>query len=281
MYDWLKALDPGRLIVDNSACDNPRGKPNFHMKTDIADFHMYFSMPDKTVRWQNFVKDYAQRPPWLWSPHGDALPRGDEPLMMSEFGNWGLPDITYMNHAPPGEGRVGDEPWWFATGRQLYQPAGAMERFHHFGLDRIWPDWSAMAASTQMAEFEALQYEIGDLRRHASISGYVITELTDAYWEANGLLDLERKPKAFHSRLAEINASDMVIVDLPRRDLWGAGQLVADVILSSYGRTAERAHLTWKLHLADGRTIGGGQPIEGWPVNRPASIGQVAMELPD
>lgn len=35
-YDWLKALDPTRLVVDNSPCNS-----NFHVKSDLNDFHYY------------------------------------------------------------------------------------------------------------------------------------------------------------------------------------------------------------------------------------------------
>ncbi|HRU32924.1 MAG TPA: glycoside hydrolase family 2 TIM barrel-domain containing protein, partial [bacterium] len=41
-YEWLKKRDKTRLVVDNSACF-----PNFHVKTDIEDFHNYFGFPDK------------------------------------------------------------------------------------------------------------------------------------------------------------------------------------------------------------------------------------------
>ena len=40
-YEWLKSLDPTRLVVGNSACWG-----NFHVTTDIADFHIYYAMPD-------------------------------------------------------------------------------------------------------------------------------------------------------------------------------------------------------------------------------------------
>ncbi|HTN61540.1 MAG TPA: glycoside hydrolase family 2 TIM barrel-domain containing protein, partial [Devosia sp.] len=40
-YDWLKALDPTRLISDNSACF-----PNFHVKSDLNDYHYYRSVPE-------------------------------------------------------------------------------------------------------------------------------------------------------------------------------------------------------------------------------------------
>ena len=38
------------------------------------------------------------------------------------------------------------------------------------------------------------------LRGEAPIQGYVITELTDVHWEANGILTLRRDRKAFHDR---------------------------------------------------------------------------------
>ena len=41
-YDWLKAADPSRLVVDNSPCNG-----NFHVKTDLNDFHYYRSVPER------------------------------------------------------------------------------------------------------------------------------------------------------------------------------------------------------------------------------------------
>jgi len=48
-YEWLKMLDPTRLVVGNSACSG-----NFHVATDIADFHNYYAMPDHHHRWREF-----------------------------------------------------------------------------------------------------------------------------------------------------------------------------------------------------------------------------------
>ena len=47
----------------------------------------------------------------------------------------------------------------------------------------------------------------------------MITEFTDAHWEANGLLDPMRGPKVYHDRLARLNASDVVVADMSRRDV--------------------------------------------------------------
>ena len=84
-YQQAKTFVPW-LVVDNSACCD-----NFHLATDIADFHQYAAIPDYASNFDRLVDDQAQRPGWLFSPYGDAAPKGDEPLMLSEFGNWGLP----------------------------------------------------------------------------------------------------------------------------------------------------------------------------------------------
>ena len=34
------------------------------------------------------------RAPWTFSPHGDATRTGTEPLIVSEFGVWGLPHLA-------------------------------------------------------------------------------------------------------------------------------------------------------------------------------------------
>ncbi|HVS05049.1 MAG TPA: glycoside hydrolase family 2 TIM barrel-domain containing protein [Candidatus Dormibacteraeota bacterium] len=273
MYDWLKQLDPTRLVVDNSACDTS-AKPNFHLATDIADFHAYSSMPDGAVRWRNLVGDMVRRPAWLWSPYGDARPRGDEPLMMSEFGNWGLPDISRMRDAD------GTAPWWFETGRQLCRPGGVEQRFHDLGLGRIWRDWPALAAATQWRQFEALQYEIGELRRHPEIRGHVITELTDAYWEANGLLDLARGRKVFHDRLAELNGPTVLIADLPRRDYWGGDEVTCEIVVASPATHQSGLQVTWTLTLDGGHRVDGVLPIASLAARTHHSV-RLRVSLPE
>ncbi len=275
MYDWLKEIDPTRLVVDNSACETPQ-TPNFHLKTDLADFHCYFGMPDNAVRWRNWVSDYAKRPAWLWSPHGDASPTGSEPLVVSEFGNWGLPRLDRLV-----EHYGGREPWWFGTGMAYYRPSGLRRRFKSYGLDRIWEDVNELADATQWHEFQALQFEIGQLRRHAPIRGYVITEFTDAYWEANGLLDITRRPKVFHERLADINAPDVIIADIEQRDLWGGGVLSGELVLSSYGDPlTEHGRIEWRLVLEGGRERRGEISVDSWPRFTSHVVGRFQAQVP-
>jgi beta-galactosidase/beta-glucuronidase len=102
-YEWLKTLDPSRLAVDNSPCF-----PNFHVRTDINDFHYYRAIPDHRAEWDLITEQFASRPDWAFAP--DGLQSGDEPLVVSEFGVWGLPHPDNLRD------ERGDEPWWFETG---------------------------------------------------------------------------------------------------------------------------------------------------------------------
>lgn len=247
----------GRLIVDNSACCE-----NFHVKSDLADFHQYYSIPDHADQWSRWVEDFASRPKWIWSPYGDAQPTGNEPLIVSEFGNWGLPKLPcgdatngkgtasavptsakIENRAlapeghsnsmatPPqslpnlerqgGNSRSSDDqiirssdcnlPWWFSrdfSGREITMPAGVIDRFHQFKLDRIFSSYNDLAEATQWHQFESLKYEIQQIRSQPNIQGYVITEFTDVNWESNGLLDMWRNPKVYAKELAQIQQQD-------------------------------------------------------------------------
>ena len=125
-YNEAKKFVPGWLVVDNSACYD-----NFHVSTDIADYHTYSAIPDRAEDFDRFVDDLAQRPGWLFSPYGDASPKGNEPLMLSEFGNWGLPRIPH------------DKPWWFSRrgfDNEITEPAGIEQRYADYQYAALFPD---------------------------------------------------------------------------------------------------------------------------------------------
>src|SRR5207253_1567193 len=120
-YDYLKQIDPYRLVVDNSACFT-----NFHVVTDIEDFHNYYSIPDHYEKWRDWVRTFAARPPWTfahdyrnisawrqyikdpWTPTPRPVAPevrriGSEPTVVSEFGNWGLPDVAKLRECYGGK----------------------------------------------------------------------------------------------------------------------------------------------------------------------------------
>ena len=197
-----RQLDPHRLVVGNSPCFT-----NFHVVTDIEDFHNYYAMPDHYRKWKEWVQTFASRPPWTFAHvyesieslapvHPGSLEpapaaqapevrrRGSEPMVVSEFGNWGLPDVGKLKEcyrASPGGSRPassGATGWCTPT-----ESSSAIKVYH---LDKVFPTLSDLSAASQRMQFTALKYQIEQMRRHPSIVGYVITEFTDVHWESNG-----------------------------------------------------------------------------------------------
>ncbi len=263
-YDAAKALDPFRLVVDNSAC-----APNFHVKSDLDDYHFYRAIPDHAREWSATIADFASRAAWSYSQHGDAVRTGREPLVVSEFGNWGLPDVNRIIEAN------GGEPWWFDTGsnwgaarvRGLVHPRGVLERFLALGLDRVFGSYEAFIRASQEQEHEALRFEIEEMRRRDSIQGYVITELTDVHWECNGLLDLYNHPKSFQRTLARINADDVIVPALDPPDLrvfWSGESVALDVVASVFSRQSlADASVHWRLAPPTGPEANAGAVASG------------------
>lgn len=245
-YDWLKAKDPSRLVVDNSACI-----PNFHVKTDIDDYHYYRSVPERRAEWEKLTEEFAGRPDWSWSHHGDGEKRGDEPLVVSEFGVWGLPHPDQVKTV------AGEEPWWAETGSNwgdgAAYPHGIQNRFQTYHLDKVFGTFDAFIDKVQWYQFANLKYEIESMRAHAPIQGYVITEMTDVHWEANGLLDINRNPRAFHDRFAEINNDLVIVPQIERHAVWSGESVALKLKIATGGRSVPSgATLTWSIEGQSG-----------------------------
>jgi len=258
-YHQAKSLVPGWLVVDNSADSD-----NYHLATDIADFHEYSAIPDYAANFDRLIEDLASRPGWLFSPYGDAAPRGDEPLVLSEFGNWGLP------HLPD------PEPWWFTRNfreEKSVLPEGVEKRFADYQYASLFPDFNALAEATERHEYESLRYEIGSLRSHPEIQGYVITELTDVNWESNGLMDMWRRPKVFGDALARLQQDDLLVVRAEKRNFTAGEKVEADVYFSHYS-TAPLAgtEVTWKL---EGSPFSGSLTLPVMPTGSAAKLGRI------
>jgi len=210
LYRRTKAQVHDRLIVDNSPC-----LPNFHIETDVEDFHFYAVIPEMRQRWDDFLEAFSNRADFTFSPNGDARRSGTEPLVVSEFGAWGLPDLSLVD---------GDEPWWFESGQEWADGAayvhGAQERYALWHLDRVFGSWDGLCRATHQRQFETMKYQIETMRLRPEIAGYVLTELSDVHWEANGLLDMFGNPRSFAARLSELNASPTVIAKIDRVAVW-------------------------------------------------------------
>lgn len=262
-YDYLKQLDPHRLVVGNSACFT-----NFHVVTDIEDFHNYYAIPDHYRQWRDWVEAFAARPSWSFAhayedihtwreftrnpwkpiartPAPEVRRTGQEPIVVSEFGNWGLPDVGKLRECYGGR-----DPWWFETGIEWGEgsvyPHGIEQRFKTWHLGRVFPTFADLAAASQRMQFAALKFEIEQMRRHPEIVGYVITEFTDVHWECNGLLDMCRNPKAFHDVLGNVNSADAIVPCWDRVAFWEGERCEVRLALSHFsGIDLSRCRLEW------------------------------------
>jgi hypothetical protein len=269
MYDYAKSFDSGRLIVDNSPCGD-----SIHVKTDIDDFHMYLSIPDHYREFVTWIADFASRPKWTFSQHGDATRTGHEALMLSEFGNWGLPSIGRIKDHYGGE-----YPWWMASNYENTGPEGAFERFTAWGLDKVFGDWDRMAEAFQEQEWRALKYQIEEMRKYPSIVGYVITEFTDLQWECNGLLDYLRQPKSFHDRISNVQAQDIIVPEWAQTSYLEGDQYELPITISHFSQVPIRGcELRWRI--AD---LGLSGVIEDVSVEVASAtrIGTISRKLPE
>lgn len=244
MYHWLKQLDPTRLVVDNSP-----NRLSFHVETDIADYHYYQAHPDGRPKWDVFMERFAARDnTLLFSPNGDAVTQGDEPLVVSEFGVWGLPNTDDLL------GEDGQEPFWMEYGLGFYDgvayPHGIKDRFQRWHFDQLYGGWQPFIEATQWRQYYALKYQIESIRRRHQLDGYVITELTDVHWEVNGLLDMARNPRVFAEELALLNHNTLPI-PMPedqRVAFWAGEPVKVDLLLAHQeGRPLEEVETRWRL----------------------------------
>jgi hypothetical protein len=269
-YHWLKGYDPTRLVVDNSPLD-----PSFHVQTDIADYHFYAAIPDNRQAWDKFTDELAARADWLYSPAGDAAIGGREPLVCSEFGNWGLPNPRDLEDA------AGHEPWWFETGHDwgegVMYAHGMENRFSDWSLDRIFGSLEEFIEAAQWQQFRALKYEIEGIRRKPELAGYVITELTDVHWESNGLLDMRRNRRVFHEKFPSINADTVIVARPARYAYWSGERLRVELTVAcGAGPAIEDA----RLEVA----FGGSRVVLEVPRVEPtgvAGLGTIALDAPE
>jgi len=253
-FDAMKAFVPESLVIDNSPCF-PR---NYHLKTDIEDFHWYNGFPHQNAAFAATTRAFAARAAWTFSPHGDAERRGDEPLICSEFGVWGLPHPREIIEAD------GREPWWFESGHEwnlgAAYPHGIETRFRDSGLAPIFGDLDGFVSAAQELQYRALKEQIETLRWEKPISGYVITELNDTQWESNGLMDVQNRPRAFAERLANLQRPWLIIGRAPHTAVRSGERFVISVRLAGAVDPPEGARLIWRFADKSGEAALGGEP---------------------
>jgi hypothetical protein len=265
--DWARQHVPDRLIEDNSPCCR-----NFHLNGDLADFHQYYSMPDHQKEWDHWVAEYASRPAWLYSPYGDAV-NDRQPLLVSEFGNWGLPQL------PAAPDRTPQLPWWFDRSfgnNRVTRPGGVFERMSMYGLNPVFGNYEGLVRATQQQEWFSLRHEITSIREQPAIQGYVITDFVDIQWESNGLLTMWREPKNFASALAALQQPVVVLTSLDRPS-YAPGE-TAHVALQVSNESP--AMISAAVAVGDGHDFGPGNQVGAVAAGSVSSPVSAELEIP-
>jgi hypothetical protein len=272
LYRWTKQADPDRLVVDNSPCD-----PNFHLSTDIDDYHFYALIPEMRADWDEFLDRFAARDGFTFGPPDEIERTGREPLVVSEFGTWGLPPLEWVD--------PDHEPWWFESGQEWARGAayvhGFEQRFRLWHLDRVFGSWPELCRHTQRRQLESLRYQIDSMRLRSEIAGYVLTELSDVHWEANGLLDMAGNPRSFVDELPAVNASTRVLFEYRKPVAWAGDRVEVQVNIASGDEELPPGEVRWQVSIDDGPIQHGAIPVGAMGAGEVKPAGTVAVDAPE
>ena len=225
-YHEAKAIDPTRLIVDNSACCD-----NAHVAGDLEDFHHYRAIPDHAAEWDEWVAEFASRADWS----GTLISRTNvAPICRCSSPN----SATGACPIPTQSGkrarsRGGSRPASIGASGIVY-PHGVEQRFEACGLADLFPSYAEFARHSQAHMARSLHYEISTMRLHDAMAGYIITEFTDVHWECNGLLTMQRQPKHLLDPLLKDVNQDRVVLLRPARWSGRPGQAL-EVLVQTKG----------------------------------------------
>ena len=238
MYENIKKLDPTRLICDNSGW--------IHVQTDINDYHRYFSVPEQIDEWESDLDEYIIEN--TSKNFVDGVQEQGQPIIVSEFGVWGLPSIkkliSYYEGTPPWFENLGDD-----THREDFKmPINAFKNFDKYQLKRIFGDFENLAEHSQKRMYRAVKSLIEEMRKRPQINGYVVTEFTDVEWETNGWLDYTRNLKSGFGKAKNFNGNLVVMVNHLNRNLWcGEKQSVGIVIANDDMLSIQGSVIKWEI----------------------------------
>ncbi len=158
LYGAVRGADPTRPCIENEWWE--------------PDPDRVFCSPILTAHWYGRLHhDYLS----MLAADCEKWSHTGMVFFVSEFGDWGLPQMPALENAP------------FWDTREVYQAGLA---------STLWPDTiGRFIRETQRYQGLSDRLQIEIFRRVNAIGGYCLTELTDVPHELNGVLDLHRRPK--------------------------------------------------------------------------------------
>jgi hypothetical protein len=271
MYDFAKGIDPTRLVIDNSGgtASCTLNYPGNHPKTDIDDV-LFF--PASSTAWIQGVDDQRELTPRVKS-YG-------KPLIDSLLHNL-TSRVVDADRARKVWG--GKAPWWFTAPSRITTNStnltGFEDRFYKWGFDKIFGNFTGFARATDQYEFEGMKFQAEEMRKNPEIVGY-LGFVFDTPPHFIAVVDVFRNRKHFFDELSKINTQDLVMLDLPKRNVWSGETVRAQVYLSHYSaRDLNGATAEWSLDGVPG-VQGRVEQVAIGPADvRP--VGTVAFRAPD
>lgn len=204
LWETVQALDPTRPVIEN---DWLEPDPETVRHSPILTAHLYRRSTRPALE--------------LLGAHVDGYAALGRPVLVSEFGEWGLPMPTGQTPPPFWAQDAQCEAWIARSGWSGSPEAFIEGTQRHQGLA------------------DRLQIELHRLRPH--ILGHTVTELTDIPHELNGLVDFLRRPKASIPELARAHADTLPIWVSPKFLLCAGAPLALDLAVSHVGPQATPA----------------------------------------
>ena len=235
LYDAVRDADPTRPVIEN---DWMEPDPERVFRSPLLTAHWYGRL---SRRYLAGLRDRATR----WAGTG-------RPLLLSEFGDWGLPDLSgddephFWRYSAALRALVESTPW----------PAGV----------------AGFVAGTQRYQGLADRFQIELLRQVPGVPGWCLTELTDVPQEFNGLFDLMRRPKPL--AIEEIRRAAQDICPILVRPHWSAqagGTIDGELVIVNEGPAITGAEVV--IQLGGARWHGRADlPAHGITPGRPVSL---------
>lgn len=201
LFKDVKSKFPKIMLVDNSACHG-----NHHALSDINDYHFYASSVDRKAYWNALLDNYCECPESKYlKPYRQNY--NNEPLIVSEFGNWSLPPEKWFS--------LNIKPYWFSNSfsqTDATLPDEALSRFQASEISKELTLEQFIDLS-QAFQLENLRIEVQEIKKRPRIRGYVVTEFTDVFWETNGLLDFDRNWKHTPEEIRQLTHLEEIVLD--------------------------------------------------------------------
>ena len=233
LFHEAKEWDPTRLVCDNSGWA--------HGATEINDYHEYYVSPDRAEPWADALDEIAANPEDNYATENTSAE--DAPILISEFGTWGFPDLPKLRD------HYGGDPTWFSHDfleDPLKRPEGVDERYDATDLPAVFDGYDDLAEAWQRRESVSLQGVIEEMRTHDAVAGYVVTEFSDIEWEFNGILDYLRDPKEhLADEFATVNSDVLVSIDPETHVLAPGDEVTATVRIVNDTTDALDGELRW------------------------------------